>query len=41
MGEVHKRVLRSLEDVHRFLMEPIDLTEGSSEVQSWDADMGL
>lgn len=42
MGEVHRRVLRTLEDVDRFLTEPIDLfNEASPEVQSWDADMGL
>lgn len=42
MGEVHRRVLRSLDDVDRFLTEPIDLfDQASSEVQSWDADIGL
>jgi hypothetical protein len=42
MGEVRRRVLRSLDDVDRFLTEPIDLfDEASSEVQSWDVDMGL
>jgi len=42
MGEVRRRVLRNLNDVDRFLTEPIDLfDEASAEVQSWDADVGL
>ena len=42
MGEVRRRVLRCLDDVDRFLTEPIDLFyEMSSEIQSWNADMGL
>ncbi|HZT96841.1 MAG TPA: hypothetical protein VFB34_08395 [Chloroflexota bacterium] len=41
MGDVHRRILRTLEDVDRFLTEPVDFYEGSPEIQSWDADMGL
>jgi len=41
MGDVHRRVLRTLDDVDRFLTEPMDFNEASPEVQIWDADMGL